>query len=166
MLNLPTFSSSSPPMQGNRQWGLQSVHHTWSVPVLLPLGDDSSLFLCSRVDCLQGHMSFQGHRLLSSEVHSSSQISSPARASHSVTASFSHPPALDWGPLWAAGETLLHHEPPWSAEESQFQCLEHILPCFPARPGCLKGSFICSHSSLCLQLQGLVSFLNLLSQRY
>ena len=40
---LPIFSTSSPRVaQGDREWGLQSVHHTLSLPLLPPQGEDSS----------------------------------------------------------------------------------------------------------------------------
>jgi len=38
-------------------------------------------------------------------------------ALHRVTDTFRHPPALAWGPPWAAGGYLLHHRPPWTARE-------------------------------------------------
>jgi len=53
--------------------------------------------------------------LLSPWDHRSCQEPAPAQASHGVTASFGHPPAIVWGPSWAAGGYLLHHRPPWTA---------------------------------------------------
>jgi len=50
--------------------------------------------------------------------HKSWQEPAPARAPHGVTASFGHPPALAWGPPWAAGGDLLHHGPPRAAGDS------------------------------------------------
>jgi len=48
----------------------------------------------------------------SPRVYRSWQEPAPARASHWVTASFGHPPALVWGPPWAAGGYLLYCGPP------------------------------------------------------
>uniref|UniRef100_A0A8C0B7T3 Sphingomyelin phosphodiesterase acid like 3B n=1 Tax=Buteo japonicus TaxID=224669 RepID=A0A8C0B7T3_9AVES len=53
--------------------------------------------------------------LLSPRIWRSCQEPAPTRASHRVTASFKHPPALAWGLPWAAGGDLLHCEPPWAA---------------------------------------------------
>ena len=53
--------------------------------------------------------------VLSPWVHRSWQEPAPAQASHGVTASFGHPPALAWGASWSAGGYLLHHGPPWAA---------------------------------------------------
>ncbi|XP_050759950.1 thymidine kinase 2, mitochondrial isoform X3 [Gymnogyps californianus] len=76
-------------------------------------------------------------------VHRSCQEPVPAWASHGVTASFGHPPALVWGPPRAAGGYLLHHGPPWAAGgqpasspwsspraagEFLLRRLEHLLP--------------------------------------
>jgi len=84
--------------------------------------------------------------LLSPRVHGSCQEHAPVWALHGVTASFrAHPPALAWGPPWAAAGHLLHCGPPraaraaneqpvspWSssraAGESLLQRLERLLP--------------------------------------
>jgi len=95
--------------------------------------------------------------LLSPRVHRSWQEPAPARASHGVTASFGHPPALAWGPSWAAGGYLLYRGPPWAAEgqpaslwssswaaaESLLWHLDHVLPLLLHGPWCLQSC--CSH---------------------
>jgi len=55
------------------------------------------------------------HGLLSPQVRRSWQERAPARSPHGVTASLRYPPALVWGPPWAAGGDLLHRGPPWTA---------------------------------------------------
>uniref|UniRef100_A0A8C9MPV0 Uncharacterized protein n=1 Tax=Serinus canaria TaxID=9135 RepID=A0A8C9MPV0_SERCA len=52
--------------------------------------------------------------LLFPRVHRSCQKPAPAQASHGVTASFRHPPALAWAPPQAAGGSLHPRGPPWA----------------------------------------------------
>jgi len=120
------------------------------------------------------------HGLLSLWVLRTWQQPAPAPAPHEFTASFRHPPALAWGPAWAASGYLLHRGPPWAAEgqpaspwsspqaagESLLQSLEHLLPLVLHRPWCLQSCF--SHISSCLMLQlcrVFSPFLSMLSQR-
>jgi len=53
----------------------------------------------------------------------------PAQDLNGVTASLGPPPALTWGPPWAAGRYLFHCGPsPWAAQApSLLWCLEHLL---------------------------------------
>jgi len=91
----------------------------------------------------------------SPQIHRSCQEPDPAWALHEVTASFRHPPALVWGPSWAAGGYLLHCGPPWAAGaqlaspwslpwaagEPLLWHLEHLLLLLLYRPCCLQSSF-------------------------
>ena len=126
--------------------------------------------------------------LLSPQIRRSCQEPAPARASHGVTASFEHPPALAWGPPWAAGGYLLHCGPPWAAGGQPASCLTmgittgcRVLSALapgasPPPPSSLTwvsaGLFL-SYSPSSLQQQLLLCrlgfffpFLNLLSQRH
>jgi len=69
---------------------------------------------CSSVGPLQGHKPCQQTcSIVGSCLHRSCQEPAPWWASHGVTASFRHPPALVWGPPWAVGGDLLPHGPLW-----------------------------------------------------
>lgn len=52
-----------------------------------------------------------------------------------------HPPALAWAPSQAAGRSLLHHELPWAAGESQ---VWHLLPT-PVSPTWVSAGLLLSH---------------------
>ena len=123
--------------------------------------------------------------LLSPWGHRSCQEPAPARASHGVTASFGHPPALVWGPPWAAGGYLLHRGPPWAAggqpaspwsspgaagESLCSGAWSTSSPSFFTDLGVCRVVFLTySNSSLWLQLlfcSNFSPFLNMLSQRH
>lgn len=59
-----------------------------------------------------------------------------------------HPPALAWAPPQAAGGSLLLHELPWAAGESQDG---HLLPapCFTDLGACRAAALSSPQSSLC-----------------
>ena len=186
--------SSSPPwvVQGDREWGLGSVHHTLSLPLLPPQGEDSShsapapargpshrrqsSMNCSSVGPSHGVQSLR-NRLLPRGSPTWSQVlpatcSSVGSSLHGATGYLPggcsstgfprghsllgvHPPALVWGPPWAAGGDLLHHGPPrasegqsaspWSspraAGESLLPHLEHFLTLLLPWPQCLQNCF-------------------------
>jgi len=101
---------------------------------------------CPRVGPFHRVQSFRNrllqHGLFSPWVHRSCQEQALRWASHGVTASFEHQPALAWGLPWAAGGDLLHcghswaagaqpaspWSSPWAAGESLLRHLEHLLP--------------------------------------
>jgi len=93
--------------------------------------------------------------LLSPRGHRSCQEPASAQASHGVTASFRHAPALASGPPRAAGGDLLHRGLPWAAGgqhvssqsspqaagEYLLRCLKHLLPLLLHWPWCLQSCF-------------------------
>lgn len=117
--------------QGDREWGLQSAHYTFSfllrdrIPHILSWTSVQELLqhesfpwtavLNELPQCgyptgsqvLPAHTLQRG--LFSPWAHKSCQESAPMWASHGVTAFFGHPPVLMWGFPWVAGESLLHN---------------------------------------------------------
>jgi len=117
---VPSSSHSSPAPAWDPTQGRQFSTNFTSVS---PFHRVQYFINCSSVCPLQGHKSCQqtcssvGFSLslsLSPRVHRSCQEPAPAQASHGVTDSYGHPPALAWCPPWAAGGYLLHCGPPWA----------------------------------------------------
>lgn len=97
-------------MQGDGEWGLQPVHHTLSLQILPPLGGDSSSHYnpppasprwvlsmgCSFSSTVPAWVPSMGCSPLGTDCYI---LGFPW--SHSLL--WAEPPALAWGPLWAAG---------------------------------------------------------------
>ena len=151
---------------GDGEWGIWSVCNTLPLPLLpphalpllqhrvLPTGFSSSGINCSSMG--------SPHRL-----HALSEACSGVSFSPGATVSFkAHPPALAWGPPWAAGGwPILPWSSPWVAGKALFWHLEHLLPSLFTDLGfCRAVSLTFSHSCPSQLLRSIFNpFLNTLS---
>ena len=155
----PDFSPSFLQQRRGQGMGLGSVPHTLSLLLLPPQGEAPhtarlqpgvppagycpSGTAGSSVGPPRGHIPASSPAPAWAPLPTGPQVlpgAAPARAARGVTASFGHPPALVWGPPWAAGGPPASlWSSPLAAGEPLLQYLEHLLPFLLHWAECLQN---------------------------